>query len=267
MARAQHEYDDIPGTFVFDAERSRQGYGINMFCMSLMKDENRKAFKANEAEYLKKFNADAGADRRDPQARLQPHAGARRQHLFHRQARRDRRAFVPPPRRDDDRLDPGRLRRDDARRRPLGRRQPQQVRQGAVGSVLGEQGKPKAAKAKSAKAKPKSKSANRSPKRSAQQVEVEPWLGSSQEWRRRTCRPSARRSTTSRPRSRTGSGCSRASRNPRSGWRTPSRTSPSWSTTTTPRRSRSSWCRPSRSAARRNSRPPTRAGARGRCRW
>jgi protocatechuate 4,5-dioxygenase alpha chain len=55
MAREQQDYDDIPGTFVFDAERSRQGYGINMFCMSLMKDENRKAFKADEAEYLKKF--------------------------------------------------------------------------------------------------------------------------------------------------------------------------------------------------------------------
>ena len=55
MTGAQHDYDDIPGTFVFDAERSRQGYGINMFCMSLMKDENRKAFKANEAEYLKRF--------------------------------------------------------------------------------------------------------------------------------------------------------------------------------------------------------------------
>src|SRR6202046_1086330 len=55
MAREQHDDDDIPGTFVFDAERSRQGFGINMFCMSLMKDENRKAFKANEAEYLKKF--------------------------------------------------------------------------------------------------------------------------------------------------------------------------------------------------------------------
>ena len=52
----ENEYEDIPGTFVFNAERSRQGYGINMFCMSLMKDENRKAFKANEAEYLKKFN-------------------------------------------------------------------------------------------------------------------------------------------------------------------------------------------------------------------
>jgi protocatechuate 4,5-dioxygenase, alpha chain len=55
MARKEQEYDDIPGTFVFDAERSRQGYGINMFCMSLMKDENRKAFKANEAQYLKRF--------------------------------------------------------------------------------------------------------------------------------------------------------------------------------------------------------------------
>jgi protocatechuate 4,5-dioxygenase alpha chain len=54
--RTQQEYDDIPGTFVFDAERSRQGYGINMFCMSLMKDENRKAFKADEADYLKRFN-------------------------------------------------------------------------------------------------------------------------------------------------------------------------------------------------------------------
>ncbi len=55
MAREQHDYDDIPGTFVFDAERSREGFGINMFCMSLMQDANRKAFKANEAEYLKKF--------------------------------------------------------------------------------------------------------------------------------------------------------------------------------------------------------------------
>jgi len=55
MAREQREYDDIPGTFVFDAERSRKGYGINMFCMSLMKDENRRAFKANEADYLKQF--------------------------------------------------------------------------------------------------------------------------------------------------------------------------------------------------------------------
>ncbi len=55
MARKEQAYDDIPGTFVFDQERSRQGYGINMFCMSLMKADNRNAFKVNEAEYLKKF--------------------------------------------------------------------------------------------------------------------------------------------------------------------------------------------------------------------
>src|SRR6266852_7567255 len=54
-ARTPQDYDDIPGTFVFDAERSREGYGINMFCMSLMKDANRKAFKADEPEYLKRF--------------------------------------------------------------------------------------------------------------------------------------------------------------------------------------------------------------------
>ena len=47
-----NEYDDIPGTTVFDAQRSRQGYHLNMFCMSLMKAENREAFKANERAYL-----------------------------------------------------------------------------------------------------------------------------------------------------------------------------------------------------------------------
>jgi protocatechuate 4,5-dioxygenase, alpha chain len=51
----EKEYDDIPGTFVFDADRSRQGYHLNMFCMSLMKAENRKAFKENEAAYLDRF--------------------------------------------------------------------------------------------------------------------------------------------------------------------------------------------------------------------
>jgi len=52
---AEKDYDDIPGTYVFDADRSRQGYHLNMFCMSLMKAENRKEFKAGEAKYLDKF--------------------------------------------------------------------------------------------------------------------------------------------------------------------------------------------------------------------
>ena len=45
-------YDDIPGTTVFDAEQSRKGYHLNMFCMSLMKAPNRERFKANERAYL-----------------------------------------------------------------------------------------------------------------------------------------------------------------------------------------------------------------------
>jgi len=48
-------YDDIPGTTVFDAGRSRQGYHLNMFCMSLMKAENREAFRVDERAYLERF--------------------------------------------------------------------------------------------------------------------------------------------------------------------------------------------------------------------
>ena len=49
-------YHDIPGTIVFDAEQSRRGYHLNMFCMSLMREENRKAFKADEGAYLDRFS-------------------------------------------------------------------------------------------------------------------------------------------------------------------------------------------------------------------
>lgn len=52
MARTDQDYDDIPGTFVFDAERARRGYHINMFCMSLLKAANRERFKAGEEKYL-----------------------------------------------------------------------------------------------------------------------------------------------------------------------------------------------------------------------
>ena len=49
------EYDDIPGTFVFDGKRSRQGYALNMFCMSLSDEANRAAFRADEAGYLDRY--------------------------------------------------------------------------------------------------------------------------------------------------------------------------------------------------------------------
>ena len=49
------DYHDIPGTTVFDAEQSRKGFHLNQFCMSLMKAENREAFKADERGYLDRF--------------------------------------------------------------------------------------------------------------------------------------------------------------------------------------------------------------------
>jgi protocatechuate 4,5-dioxygenase alpha chain len=48
-------YSDIPGTTVFDAEQSRKGYHLNMFCMSLMKAPNRERFKADERAYLNEW--------------------------------------------------------------------------------------------------------------------------------------------------------------------------------------------------------------------
>ena len=46
------EFEDIPGTYVFNTFRSRQGFHLNQFCMSLMKADNRAAFKADNAAYL-----------------------------------------------------------------------------------------------------------------------------------------------------------------------------------------------------------------------
>jgi protocatechuate 4,5-dioxygenase alpha chain len=48
-------YLDVPGTTIFDAEQSRKGYWLNQFCMSLMKAENRAAFKADERAYLDRW--------------------------------------------------------------------------------------------------------------------------------------------------------------------------------------------------------------------
>ena len=45
-------YEDVPGTTIFDAERARQGYHLNQFCMSLIKAENRERFLSGERAYL-----------------------------------------------------------------------------------------------------------------------------------------------------------------------------------------------------------------------
>ena len=52
MTAYTEQFDDIPGTRVFTAQRAKQGYHLNQFCMSLMKAENRARFKADERAYL-----------------------------------------------------------------------------------------------------------------------------------------------------------------------------------------------------------------------
>ena len=49
------DLEDIPGTTVFTARRSRQAYHLHKFCMSLMDKDNRNAFKAGERAYLDRF--------------------------------------------------------------------------------------------------------------------------------------------------------------------------------------------------------------------
>lgn len=51
----EKDYEDIPGTFVFDADRGREGYHLNQFCISLRLQKNRDRFQADEQAYLDDF--------------------------------------------------------------------------------------------------------------------------------------------------------------------------------------------------------------------
>jgi protocatechuate 4,5-dioxygenase alpha chain len=54
------EFDDIPGTTVFTAERSHEGFHLNQFCMSLKDPKNRERFKSDEKSYLDRWPMTAG---------------------------------------------------------------------------------------------------------------------------------------------------------------------------------------------------------------
>ena len=49
----------IPDTSVFDGARSRAGYRVNKFSMSMTSTENRSAFKADEDAYMDRFGLSA----------------------------------------------------------------------------------------------------------------------------------------------------------------------------------------------------------------
>ena len=48
-------YSDIPGTYLFDKKACALGYQLNRFCMSLMTEENRQSFLADDATYLDRY--------------------------------------------------------------------------------------------------------------------------------------------------------------------------------------------------------------------
>ena len=61
MSGGGDDMDDIPGTTVFTARRSRQGYHLNQFCMSLMQAPNRARFKEDERAYLDEWRMSEAA--------------------------------------------------------------------------------------------------------------------------------------------------------------------------------------------------------------
>lgn len=51
----RREYDDIPGTFVFDGRRATQGYPLNSMCMALNDPANRAAFVADPEAFMQRY--------------------------------------------------------------------------------------------------------------------------------------------------------------------------------------------------------------------
>ena len=51
-----NDYDNIPGTIVFDGRKAMKGYALNKMCFSFNSAENREAFLADEDAYCDKFN-------------------------------------------------------------------------------------------------------------------------------------------------------------------------------------------------------------------
>ena len=56
MILNKRDFDDIPGTIIFDGEKAVQGYPLNKMCFSFNSAENRDAYLSDEERYCDKFN-------------------------------------------------------------------------------------------------------------------------------------------------------------------------------------------------------------------
>ncbi len=55
MVWQKHDYDEIPGTYVFDGKRSNSGYALNKMAFSFNRKENRDEFAADMDAYCRKY--------------------------------------------------------------------------------------------------------------------------------------------------------------------------------------------------------------------
>ncbi len=56
MVWVKHDYENIPGTYVFDGKRSHSAYALNKMLFSFNHEENRNEFDADPAAYAIKFD-------------------------------------------------------------------------------------------------------------------------------------------------------------------------------------------------------------------
>ena len=56
MSWKKHDYDNIPGTYVFNGENAYKAFGLNKLLFSFNHEKNRKAYTENPAAYADKFS-------------------------------------------------------------------------------------------------------------------------------------------------------------------------------------------------------------------
>ena len=56
MPWQKHDYDDIPGTYVFNGENAYTAFGLNKLLFSFNHEENRKAFAEDAGAYADRFD-------------------------------------------------------------------------------------------------------------------------------------------------------------------------------------------------------------------
>lgn len=59
MVWTKHDYERIPGTYVFNGERAAKGLALNRMCLSFNEEEKRQAFLADEDGYCDSFGISA----------------------------------------------------------------------------------------------------------------------------------------------------------------------------------------------------------------